>query len=87
MIYLDNSATTKPCKEAVEAVMDAMMARLAEICTKPTETPIMASSDPASWVVLPTEDGKPMIVAMLKFGTIMIENEAIGNAVEFAVFP
>ena len=22
MIYLDNSATTKPCKEAVEAVMD-----------------------------------------------------------------
>ena len=24
MIYLDNSATTKPCKEAVEAVMDAM---------------------------------------------------------------
>ena len=25
MIYLDNSATTKPCKEAVEAVMDAMI--------------------------------------------------------------
>ena len=24
MIYLDNSATTKPCKEAVEAVMNAM---------------------------------------------------------------
>ena len=24
MIYLDNSATTKPCKEAVEAMMDAM---------------------------------------------------------------
>ena len=24
MIYFDNSATTKPCKEAVEAVMDAM---------------------------------------------------------------
>ena len=24
MIYLDNSATTKPCKEAVEAVMEAM---------------------------------------------------------------
>ena len=24
MIYLDNSATTKPCKEAVEAMTDAL---------------------------------------------------------------
>ena len=78
---------TMPEDFSMDAVMDSMMARLSEICTNPTETPIMATSDPATWVVLPTEDGKPMIVAMLKFGTLMIENEAIGSGIEFAVLP
>ena len=81
------AGVTMPEDFSVDSAMDSMMARLSEICTNPTETPIMASSDPATWVVLPTEDGKPMIVAMLKFGTLMIENEAIGSGIEFAVFP
>lgn len=69
------------------AVINAMAARVQAICASKTDKTIHAVTDPAGWYVLLGEDGKPLVLANISFGTFVVEDDVIGNRIEFVIIP